>query len=65
MKARIRKTIARCMFSTFLGVNVPKKIGQILEESLPGVKLVIIKCFKIIQMNNKTHPTQPQSIIAN
>ena len=48
MKARIRKTIARCMFSTFIGVNVPKKIGQILEESLPGVKLVIIKCFKII-----------------
>ena len=56
------------MFSTFLGVsariknpclypeNVPKKRPFILEESLPGGKLV--KCFKIIRMNNKTHPTR-------
>ena len=57
MKARIRKTpLLDVCFYTFLGVsarkkpvyilkNVPK-IGQILEESLPGGKLV--KCFKII-----------------
>ena len=55
------------MFSTFLGAsagiknpcsypeNVPKN-RTFIEESLPGGKLV--KCFKIIRMNNKTHPTR-------
>lgn len=77
MKARIRKTplldVCVLLFEEYLQAkktcvsNILKmcqKIGQILEESLPGGLPEFVKCFKITSKNNKTHPTQPQSIIA-